>query len=143
MPLTYYFHCTVINTLIIYHIIKYYTIIRTLIEGGQWRNKITIYGNGLSVYVHIWQIRDVTVRLLSVCGYYYTNDNNNFNQNLHEPSRRFLSRSLLLKWLVYNFWPHANIKTINSRDKTIPTAIAVIIIVVLVLRRLTEIRRES
>ena len=34
---------------------------RERIEGGQWRHKITIYGrNGLSVYIHIWQISVVT-----------------------------------------------------------------------------------
>ena len=33
---------------------------RTRIVGGQWRHKITIYENGLSVYIHIWQMRDVT-----------------------------------------------------------------------------------
>ena len=43
--------------------------IRTGIVGGQWRHKITIYGNGSSVYIHIWQIRDVTNRQLFTCGY--------------------------------------------------------------------------
>ena len=33
--------------------------IRTRIVGGQCRHKITIYGHGLSVYIHKWQIRDV------------------------------------------------------------------------------------
>ena len=48
------------------------TNIRTRIVGGQWRHKITIYGNGLSVYyIQIWQIRDVTNRLLFTRGYYF------------------------------------------------------------------------
>ena len=34
--------------------------IHTRIVGGQRRHKITIYGNGLSVYIHIWQMYDVT-----------------------------------------------------------------------------------
>ena len=46
------------------------TNIHTRILGGQWRHKITIYGNGLSVYIHIWQIRDVTNRQLFTWGYY-------------------------------------------------------------------------
>ena len=40
------------------------------IVGGQWRHKITIYGNVLSVYTHIWQIRDVTNRQLFTRQYY-------------------------------------------------------------------------
>ena len=43
----------------------YYT---TRKAGGQWRHKITIYGH--SVYIHIRQIRDVTVHLLFVWRYY-------------------------------------------------------------------------
>ena len=46
-----------------------WTNIRTLTVGSQWRHKITKYGNGLSVYIHIWQICDVTVRLLFVWVY--------------------------------------------------------------------------
>ena len=42
---------------------------RTQIVGGQGCHKITIYGNGLSVYIHIWQIRDVTNRQLFTRGY--------------------------------------------------------------------------
>ena len=40
------------------------TNIHTRIVSGQLRHKITIYGNGLSVYIHIWQILDVTNRQL-------------------------------------------------------------------------------
>ena len=47
------------------------TNIRTRIEGGQWRHKVTIYGIGLTVYFHLWQIRDVTNRILFVRGHYY------------------------------------------------------------------------
>ena len=56
-----YFHCTLsrIN-------------IRIRIVGGQWRHKITIYGNGLSVYIHKWPICDVTNRQLFTRGYYYS-----------------------------------------------------------------------
>ena len=36
----------------------------TRILDGQWRHKITISGNRLPVYIHIWQIRDVTNRQL-------------------------------------------------------------------------------
>ena len=43
--------------------------VRTRMVGGQWRNKITMYGTRLSVYIHIWQIRDVTTRQLFTCGY--------------------------------------------------------------------------
>ena len=44
--------------------------IRTRILGGQWRHIITvIYGNGLTVYIHIWQICDFTDRQLFECGY--------------------------------------------------------------------------
>ena len=45
------------------------TNIRTRIVGGQWRHKITIYGNILSVYIHIWKIRDVPNRQLLTRGY--------------------------------------------------------------------------
>ena len=45
------------------------TNIITQIVDGQWRHKITIYGYGLSVYIHISQIRDVTNRLLFMRGY--------------------------------------------------------------------------
>ena len=48
------------------------TNILTRIVGGQWRHKITIYGNGSSVYIHIWQILGVTSwrRQLFTCEYY-------------------------------------------------------------------------
>ena len=46
------------------------TNIRSRIVGGPWRHKITIYGNGLSVYIHIWQICDVTNHQLFTCEYY-------------------------------------------------------------------------
>ena len=44
------------------------------IGSGQRRHKITIYGNVLSVYIHIWQIRDVTNRLLFTRRYYWEGD---------------------------------------------------------------------
>ena len=45
----------------------------TRIVGGQWRHKITKYGNVLSLYIHIWQIRDVTTtRQLFTWEYYYS-----------------------------------------------------------------------
>ena len=46
------------------------TNIHTRIVGGQWRHK---YGHGLSVYIHIWQIRDFTNRQLFKRGYYPMN----------------------------------------------------------------------
>ena len=43
--------------------------IHTRIVGDQWRHKITICENGLSVYIHIWQICYVTNRQLFTRGY--------------------------------------------------------------------------
>ena len=64
-----------INIILCMHIVAtviistLYINIHTRIVGGQWRHKITIlYINGLSVYINIWQIRDVTNRQLFTRG---------------------------------------------------------------------------
>ena len=45
--------------------------VRLALSGYEFNDvtKYHIYGNGMSVYIHIWQIRDVTNRQLFTGGY--------------------------------------------------------------------------